>query len=424
MTHRRRSIGRAAGLFAAAGILACGSAEEGLREPGGAAVNLAETPDLARILRLREPLIRVEQLSRFLQGADYDQLEGIKRTFELAPIDRADLETALFMEWWARFNAAEAFRYAFTGELLAEHPRLRWIAARAWAREDPRAVIDSGTLLNLAMQDGSFDTYLLDAAIVGWSESGKPGLEAFLSGLTKSSDVTRGMRTYARLMINEKGPREALEAMRGESPFPDSHKRLMVAGALTIISHADPALAIEWLPIAEADGIDTRTFEMRIAGGWARFDPEAAFEWIETLPEGKQRDLATRRASDEYYKVDPEGYLAYLDQHRGEAAFDREHSVAIRKLVYASPEEVDFPALIERSQTIVDESTRAQSLIWVLQVWNHLSPIEADAWIQAHEDLLTDGQRASARQLSQGDKRRIDRVVSEIRGAKRVKPLL
>ncbi len=378
----------------------------------------ADPSSLREALRIPDPLLRIERVSRFLQQAKPDRLAEIKAEFEGAVLDAGDSEYVLFGVWWAGFDPRRAYKYSLGEEIRAEHPRLRLAIARTWARMDAAAAVDSGLFADfswnsLGSQGAGFAPELLDAIVVGWFESGKPGLEEFVSGLTAVSDVTQGVRTYARLQVIRKGARETLEWTRETTAFPEAHRRLLLAGALTIIAHQDPELAVEWLAIAEADGIDTRTFPMRIAGSWGHHDPLKAFEWIKTLPEGADQNKAARRAGLRWRETDSKGLASWLSQQVGDEWLDPLRLLTIRTDVYRSDYQVDWLDILERSQELADEQKRKNQVIWVLQQWNFLDPDAADAWMDERRDQFTENELSSAHEISMGEKKKIERLLAE-----------
>ncbi len=391
---------------------------------GSSGLAAIDDADLASILKIDEPLVRVERVAAYLQRARTDQLGDIKHTFEHALLDRGDLEYALMIEWWARFDPKAAYEYTVSGELRGEHARLRATAVRAWARQDPQDALKTGYLYDIKNLDGSLDPEMLDALMVGWWDSGKPGLTDFVNGLKLASDRTRATRTYARRLISRDGPRETLKEISDLKEFPEDVRRLILAGALTIIAHEDPALAVEWLPIAEAQGIDTRTFAMRIVGGWAHHDPLAATEWANQLPAGDERDRALQRAAQDWQAKDPEAFLAWLDRQKVNPELDFMRYLAIRTSAYADPNDVDWPSLIERSKTIGSDVQRQASTLWCLQVWHHLNADAASAWLDAHSDVLPPDQRARVAELNAGDRARIDRAIADKKRAETTEPIV
>lgn len=379
--------------------------------------------ELASILREYEPLIRIERVAQYLQRADQDQFEDIKYDFENAALDRGDLEYALFIEWWARFQPRRAYKYTVSGALRGEHGRLQSAAARAWTRADPEGAIAQNLFINPHSVDGSYSTELLDALVVGWFESGKPGLENWLSNLTTISDITRGLRTYARLRVFRDGSRKTLEWIENDEPFAVPQRRLLLAGALTVIAHEDPDLAIEWLPRAREAGVDTSTFAMRIAGAWAHHDPLAAIEWARTLPEEKELYNAMRRASDQWYAKDRSGFVAWLSTQGEDPAIDAARSFSIRQDINDAPLDIDWRDILRRAEQIVDSGNRQRDRLWVLQQWNYLAPMEATAWMEEHRSELPAGTIEEANSLSLGAQHKLDRAVKEQRAAAAVEPL-
>lgn len=387
------------------------------------AVAEASRSELASILREKEPLIRIEHVAQYLQQADQDQLVDIRSDFEQASLDRGDLEYALFIEWWARFQPRRAYKYTVSGALRGEHRRLQAMAARAWTRADPEGAIAEDLFVNPHSADGSHSTELLDALIVGWFESGKPGLEDWLRNLTTVSDTTRGLRTYARQRVFRDGKRETLEWIEKDVSFTVPLRRLLLAGALTVIAHEDPALAIEWLPQAREAGVDTSTFAMRIAGAWSHHDPRAAMEWAQTLTDEKENNQALRRVSDEWYRTDHSGFIEWLSTQGDDSNVDLARSFTVRQDVYDAPLDVDWSAFLERAGQIVNPDKRRSDRLWLLQLWTYLSPMEATSWVESHRDEFSADSLGQNNSISLGDQRKLDRAVDEQRAAAAVEPL-
>ena len=383
----------------------------------------ASRSDLASILREKEPLIRIEHVAQYLQRADQEQLEGIRSDFEQASLDRGDLEYALFIEWWSRFQPRRAYAYTLSGTLRGTHGRLQAIAARAWTRADPEGAIAENLFINPYSADRSHSTELLDAVVVGWFESGKPGLEDWLSKLTTISDTTRGLRTYARQRVLRDGKRETLEWIEKDVLFTAPRRRLLLAGALTVIAHEDPALAIAWLPRAREAGVDTSTFAMRIAGAWGHYDPRAAMEWARTLTDKKENHQALRRVSDEWYRTDHSGFIEWLSIQGDDSSVDLARSFTVRQDVHNAPLDVDWSALLERAGQIVDPNSRRKDRLWLLQLWTYLSPMEATSWVEGHRDEFSADSLENINLISLGDQRILDRSVDEQRAAAAVEPL-
>jgi len=182
---------------------------------------------------------------------------------------------------------------------------------------------------------------------------------------------------------------------------------------LTIIAFQDPKLASEWIPIAEADGIDTRTFASRIAGSWAHRDPLGAIAWIETLPPGDEREKALQRAGRRWNDDAPNEFASWLEEQGDDAWVDGFRQTSIHSAVYRAKAEPDWSELMRRADQIVDDKKRARQRVWVLQFWFAAQPAEADAWIDAHRDEMTEREIASAHELSMGDRRLLEKILGK-----------
>ena len=412
----------AVGLILLAGLaLACSDRDsaQGRSSQGAPA-------DLESILQIDEHLVRVERVAAFLQRAPYDQLPEIRHTFEHAVLDRGDLEYALFIEWWGRYAPQEALAYTVRGKLRGMHPRLRGTAVRVWARQDPQGALATGWLRDPTQHDGTLDRVSLDALVVGWWESGEPGLEEFLNGLEIISDKTRGMRTYARRRIFRDGASETLEwATSGASPFDAEHNRLMIAGVLSLLAHEDPRLAVEWLPKLDEVGIDIRSFAMRIASSWSHHEPKEAMAWSLELTTERDRTSAVRVTAEEWHRENPAEFLAWLDEQPEEELYDAVRQAATKQYVWDNlPDGVDWEKTLDRALQMSQPVKEQVLVLWALQVWHDRDPQAAKAWINARPDLLSPARLARVDLISKFDREHIDRLLKEREQATQMPPIV
>jgi hypothetical protein len=252
------------------------SREAGAVEPIGGP--LAADASLAEALAHPDPLLRCGRVAQILQSATPKQLPEIQAEFERAPLAWGDLEYALFVGWWARFDPNAALSYA-ENDIRLDHPRVFADAMRAWGRRNPMEAVRSGWLVGVSMGSPGWRSEMVEALVTGWFESGDPGLEKWLQTEVEPNSVTSALRAYVRMRILRDGARETLEWAR-TAPFPPTEQRLLLANAMNIAARMEPMAAVEYLAIAEKDGVDTRTFPARIARGWAQLDPRAAMEWL------------------------------------------------------------------------------------------------------------------------------------------------
>ncbi|MCR9093583.1 MAG: hypothetical protein NXI30_05150 [bacterium] len=371
-----------------AGVLGCGAPTQESVSRGDA---IPADALLADVLTHDEALDRIAWVAMYLSEASPGELDRIRRTFENAALDRGDVEYALFGEWWAGFDPESAFGWA-EATLRARHPRVISTIVRAWARQDPQTVAASGLLFEVAPGAPIYRIDLLDALVVGWFESGQPGLADFLGSLEDASDVTQGLRTYARVRTLRDGGTAALEWAWSTPEFESDQRRLLMAGALSVVAGQDPALAAIWLSQVEADGMDVRNFVPRIARNWADHDPTAAMDWLSTLRDTADRNSAVARVAGTWSRVDPPAMTRWIDAHGGESWVDPVRIQSIRRAVNTAGEHVDWNAMLRRTEAIVDSARRSVTILWVVRKWIGVDEPAARAWINEHRELLADDQ--------------------------------
>lgn len=382
-----------------------GSVEEGDRETGarsaassGSTADRLDDATLLGILQHPDMLMRVEKIAAHLQTLEPAELAETRRVFESASFDRGDLEYTLFGEWWARFDAPAAQRWADI-TMKARHPRVIASIVRAWAKQDPEAAVASGRFSKVQAGAPIYRADLLDALVVGWFDSGKSGVEGFLQSLG-GEDQARGLRTYARVRSIREGLQETLEWARRADGFTEPEQRLLTAGVLEVVAGQDPKLAAEYLEIAKADGVDTRTFVARVAGGWAEFDHQGALEWLETVEDGPDRNRGIARVAGVWVKEDQASLEAYLTENEGKGWLDQVRVLVARRTVNLSKFRPDWNAVMQGISGIVEDKKRWSTRAWVLQRWFAVDEAAAGAYLLGDSDL-PEGFRGRAREISQ-----------------------
>lgn len=395
-------------------VLGC---ERGDASGGDEAGPTADLASLETILRDPDPLERARAVAVVLQQASPEDLEELLHVFQGAPQDKGDVEYALFAHWWAQFDPEAAFVFA-DSQLRTEHPRVILAIVRAWAHRDPLEALESGMLQGIEVRMPSLAPEFADALVVGWFESGRPGLEDWLRSQVHEPHFQSVVLTYARMRVLRDGEEETLQWTL-ESPFDEPTQRLLLAGALSTISHQDPALAREWLAIAEEKGVDTVSFVPRIANSWAHHDPQAALEWVLTFPEDAQRNQAIINISRRWTRRDLDGMQAWLDQQDGSKWNDILRVGAIRAHIRRNDYMVDWPEMMARAGRIVEERRQQSLMTHVLQRWFVVAPEDAEAWVAANPDALAADAVERARAIVDWEREEIERALERARARER-----
>lgn len=392
-------------------VTGCSRDDQSASEAEGETAQAAHLDDATLLEMIQHPdmLMRVEKISAHLQTLGPEDLDATRKIFELAAHDRGDIEYTLFGEWWAGFDAPAAQAWA-DGAMRGRHPRVISAIVRRWAAQDPEAAVASKRFMKVQVGAPVYRAELLDALIVGWFESEKPGLEDFLQTLV-GEDLARGLKTYARIRVIKYGARETLEWTRVGEGFTEPQHRLLTAGALTVVAGQEPQLAAEYLEFANRDGVDTATFVSRIAGGWAELDHEAAVRWLGTLEHSPDRNRGLTRAGGIWARKDPEGLASYLVENSGEKWLDPVRVLAIRRAVNKSRFRLDWTQAMESIDEVVDDRARWSVRAWVLQRWFIVDEAAANAYMLGDSDLPDDF-RARARKSSPATRLEVEKALS------------
>jgi len=347
---------------------------------------LAADATLAEALAHRDPLQRAERVAQILEQSTPEDLDSVRSTIEAAPLAWGDIEYALFAGWWARFDPSAAISYC-EEELRVNHPRVVAEVLRMWGRMDPQAVIDSGWLASRTIESNGLHAEYLDPLVIGWFESGKPGLENYIQSLDPTSRVT-ALGAYMRMLMLRDGRRAALEWTQS-SPFTPDVQRLLLASGLNIVARQEPKLAVEWLDIATEKGIDVRTFVPRIARGWSHLDPKGAMEWLMTREvDPVERWRAVADVARVWLMNDEQDVENWLAARPNEAWADLVRAQAIAHHVKVNRYRVDWPNMMKRASLFTNDEQRRLQFLWNIQRWIVIEPEAASTWVAENGELL------------------------------------
>lgn len=347
---------------------------------------LAPDATLEQALAHRDPLERAKRVAEILSAAGPEQLDTIQAAVEAAPLAWGDIEYALFAAWWARFDPSTAIAYC-EEELRLNHPRVVAEVLRTWGRTDPQAALDSGWLVGRTMDAQGLNPDYVDPLVVGWFESGKPGLENWIQGLDPSSKAT-ALAAYMRMKILRDGRGPSLEWAR-TAPFTPDLQRLLLGTGLNIVARQEPELAVQWLDVAAKEGIDVRTFTARIARGWANHAPRDAMEWVMSRDiDPGERWRTVHDVARIWLNRDEKAVEEWLASHSTDAWADLVRKQAIAHHVKKNQYRVDWPALMARAATFVNEDQRRSQYLWNIQRWKLLEPEAAATWLDENAELL------------------------------------
>jgi hypothetical protein len=239
--------------------------------------------EIRDVLLIPDPIKRVQVLAGILDELDPSHLDSVLHAYETVLFELGDPEIVLLAQWWARFDPEGAFRWTrYNWE--ARVPTVVGAIIREWAKVDPEAAYEVVGPFNTG--DHPLAPYVY-ALVLGWEESGRPGLDnlrAKLSGPHAQRATTATMRRRVR-RLGADGAIAWAEALP-EVAQNNAYQRLASA-----IAEVDPQKAAEFAERHMGTGRG-KWLPRRVASRWAKYDPEAAMAWLATLPPGLERDDA------------------------------------------------------------------------------------------------------------------------------------
>lgn len=414
-------------LLGALGFLTgCGSETSGEKEAATPSATVADNglllaPPLAADATLEEaldhpdPLERVQRIAAILEQTPPDRLREVTNAFESAALPWGDMEYGLFVSWWSRFDPSAALSYAQDDQLRTDHPNVTREAMRIWARNDPKAVIQSGWLNSISVDMAGLNPAMVEPFVIGWFESGNSGLELWIQGLDTSSKATAAA-TYMRMLVLRDGPRKALD-WPDTAQLDPGNQRLFLASGLNTVARVEPTIAVEYLDKAQKNGIDTRTFVARIGRGWATHDPKAAMEWVISNDiDANERWRTIHDVADAWLYQDEKGLEEWLEPRAKEEWADQIRKQWNFHHVKKNRYHVDWKMLMQKASEFVNEDLRRAEYLWLIQRWKAMEPEAAAAWLAENEALLGD-KLQYVDQLWQHDREEIDKILAEDRAA-------
>jgi len=326
--------------------------------------------EVRTILLKPDLLERTREISTRLEGLGPESLEGVKAAYATIFNDLGDTDLVLFAEWWARFDPAGAFEWA-NSNWQAEHPAVITAVLRAWARQDPAAALQGAQVPAPNLRSA-----YTEACLVGWEESGIPGVLEFVKRQPAGHDRQRAIQVIARRKVLRDGP-EAAFAWAETLPEDDrDFKQNVLRRVASSAAELNPRRAAEW-----AESLIGGEFEsglaQRVSTRWGRRDPASALEWLSTLPAGRARDDGVRETYRKWLAYDLEPAIAYVEEATLEPWLDPAVSLLARRI------SVDDPlGALDWAGKIRDEELRLYTTGVVARSWVIRDEPAARAWVE------------------------------------------
>ncbi|MEZ4331462.1 MAG: hypothetical protein R3F35_06895 [Myxococcota bacterium] len=343
--------------------------------------SLLEGPDLI------ERLARLAPVLASAAPSDLDALRTLVEAFTPGP---QEAELILFADWWARHDPRSALTWAQRVERDTGLP-ISMGVFRAWARADPDAAL-AAALATITARDprlaqaGTWQDPGVQAVIVGWDESGRPGLEQWIF---ETADPLERQGLMAHLARQRVAMRDAEAVWRWALDLPASIAKDMVPRVASAVASRDPETAVR----LATPMIERRAFPDlpgRIATRWARRDPASALRWLSGLPEGNVRRDAVLETARTWLSTDRVGFMGAMRAQVETIPLWLEPALELYARALGRegrPEEG-----LATASRLHDEHRRDYATTVLLRSWGHDDPQAAERWMEAH-DLSPDLRR-------------------------------
>ena len=327
------------------------------------------------ILDTAEPLKRSADFAALLLRADPADLPEIRSAVEDSSIYSGDPEVALLAMWWARFDPEAAREWTAT-DWRAAYGSVIAAVFRSWGHSDPEAAFAGIASITAPVQR----ELATNAVVLGWDESGRPGLLDFLKTLPEGIQQQRPTEVLARRRVIELGAEEAIAWV--DSLPDDAFKFVLRNRVASATAESDPAIAAKWAEPYILAAERPTGLPRRIGTRWARLDGRSAMQWLSTLPAGNDRNDGVTETFRDWMKYKPQDAIGWAIEMKGKEPLDawREPALAVhsRLMLHDDPE-----GALELTRRFSDEELRNMTTTVLARTWLETDKDPADAWLQA-----------------------------------------
>jgi hypothetical protein len=332
--------------------------------------------DLARLDSFRSAFEQGNQLERsyrfhgFLQSMGPDDVAEAAESIERWNPWLATDEMRNFMIAWAAFDpeAALSWGIARSGSLRAKAAAA---ALEGWAFHDPVAARDAMEALDPRRAPGNLEEVL----VAGWLAGGRhSGVFEYIE--SRPAGINR--QRYTNLLTIElmrQSPDEVIRWVESiENAAPGAYKTMAFQKAANILASSDPAFASSWIETHFGQGYVEKAPGL-IGRRWLEIDPEAALEWLTSLPRGAY-DEDVKSTLRIWLNQAPEDAQAWVRDASPAAGLDPLIEIMI------SRNKDDPRAALDWSQRIHDPATRQRTVLLLGRKWLRRDPDAAKHWIE------------------------------------------
>lgn len=342
--------------------------------------------DIEEIFAIGNRLERVEALAAYLQRApkSSEAAAEIAAGIDESTLDRGDIELVLFGEWWARFEPMAAFEWT-RKDWRAEHPRIVYAVMRVMAQDDPQTAIDAYHTIKTNQE--SYPIFL-QPVIVGWHESGRPGIIPFIVSQPSTQLQQLALGTLARRQVLSLGPEKAIEwAEEIVGDQGATFERQVFQRIASSIAELEPEAAAAWVEGLVKEKGASETLLRRVSGRWARRDGASAMAWLGRFAPSDHQQQAVSQTFNLWRGREPEVATAWLAEQGEERFTSLGPATAalikgrVNRAKGDSTLEIDWLADLALAEQVVDKDISYGLMTQIGRLWMTRDEPAARIWL-------------------------------------------
>jgi hypothetical protein len=332
--------------------------------------------NLARLDSFRSAFEQGNELERsyrfhgFLQSMGPDEVAEAAEAIESWNLWLVTDELRNFMIAWTAFDPEAALSW---GTARPRPFRAKAFAAAldGWAFHDPVAARHAMEAFDPRTAPPNLEEHL----VAGWLAGGRhTGVFEYIE--SRPAGLQR--QRYTNLLTIElmkQSPDAVVRWVESiEDAAPGAYKAIAFQKAVNVLASSDPAFASSWF--------ETHIGQAYVEGApavigrrWLEIDPEAAFEWLTSLPRGAY-DKDVKSTLRIWLNQAPEDAQAWVRDASPAAGLDPLVEFMISRA------QDDPRAALDWSQRIHDPATRQRTVLLLGRKWLRRDPDAAKHWIE------------------------------------------
>lgn len=331
-------------------------------------------PAVREALREASPAVRTRNLANLFDAMTADQIDEAVAVYDREINFIANFEIELLFEAWARHDPFAALAHA--EGLRAPLKRQAAVEAtiRSWATHAPLAAREVVT--KLLEENPTLRQPSLANLVVGWVQSGQPGVASYVAGLSEPYQML-GSVALAGAQARRLGSADL--ARWADSVLLEIENAEFEEGlfgrVVKAIARRDPAAAAAWVDRhADAD-YAVQGYRLAIEFGLAG-DPDTMIAWSgHADPEKRQKPIsfAAKRWLD--------GDFAAASNYIESAALTPLHDPFVAEYAAALFRKSEWLRSIDWAERIVEQKLRDETLQRTALVWLRNDPTAAELWL-------------------------------------------